>query len=182
MLVLVVGASGAGKDTLLEGARAALAGDARFRFVRRQITRRADCQGEDHEPVDAESFRLRLAAGAYALAWEAHGLLYGVPSEIALDLDAGRIVVVKASRLVVAEAARRFRVRVLDVTAPPDLLAARLAARGREDPGDIARRIARSVTLPAGIDIVPVLNDADPATGVGRLVAELRRAAAAVER
>ena len=165
MLVLVVGASGAGMNTLLEGARAALAGDARFRFVRRQVTRRRDPAGEDHEPVDAESFRLRLAAGAYALWWEAAGRLYGIPAEIALDLDAGRVVVARVSRIVVAEAARRFRVRVLAITAPADALA------------DATQRCADSVTLPPGIDIVAISIDAEPARGVRRLVAELLRAA-----
>ena len=47
MLVLVVGPSGAGKDTLLAAAREALAGDPRIRFVRRAITRPAEAGHED---------------------------------------------------------------------------------------------------------------------------------------
>src|SRR5271165_6732831 len=59
MLVLVVGPSGAGKDSLLNGARAAFAGDARVHFVRRVITRPADPEGEDHEPVTEAEFDAR---------------------------------------------------------------------------------------------------------------------------
>src|SRR3712207_2085991 len=102
MLVAVVGPSGAGKDTLIAGARARLGPDPRFRFVRRGITRPASAGGEDHEPLDRGTFLRRRDAGGFALWWEAHGLLYGVPRDIEADLAASRCVVANLSRGVLA--------------------------------------------------------------------------------
>jgi ribose 1,5-bisphosphokinase PhnN len=67
--------------------------------------------------------------------------------------------------------------RVLQITAPIKVLATRLAARGREAPADIAARLKREVTLPAGLDVESVSNDADVAEGVARVLAALNRAA-----
>ena len=171
MLVLVVGASGAGKDTLLAGARERLRGDASVRFVRRAITRPADAGGEDHDAVTDAEFDSR----DFALCWGAHGLRYGIPADIAADLALGVIVVANVSRGVIAEAAERFPTRVIEVTAPPEILAARLSQRGRETADDIARRLARNVALPAGVETVTVLNDATPEDGIARFIAALRR-------
>ena len=86
MLILVVGPSGAGKDTLMDGARTRLATDPRYRFVQRDITRPREAGGEAHNPVTPAEFAARRAAGHYALAWDAHGLGYGIPADIADDL------------------------------------------------------------------------------------------------
>src|SRR5580692_8194818 len=94
MLVLVVGPSGAGKDTLLDAARRAVADDPRFRFVRRVITRPAEAGGEAHEAVTDAEFATR----DFALAWQAHGLRYGIPADIAADLQSGRVLVANSSR------------------------------------------------------------------------------------
>ena len=176
VLVLVVGPSGAGKDALLAAGRVAYAANARFRFVRRVITRPADAGGETHEAVTEAAF----AARDFALSWQAHGLAYGIPTDIAADLAAGRVVVANVSRAVIAEAARRFPVHVIAVTAPPDILAARLAARGREDAADAARRLARTVTLPTAVPVETVANDVSLAEGVARFLAALSRAAGGV--
>ena len=173
MLVAVVGPSGAGKDTLMAGARAALADDPRFRFVQRAITRPAEAGGEDHRALDRAAFAAERAAGGFALWWEAHGLLYGIPA----DLDLGQVNIANLSRGVLAEAAERFPLTVLEITAPPEVLAARLAARGREDAADVAARLARQVGLPEGLRVVRVLNDGPVAQGVARVVAALRAVA-----
>jgi phosphonate metabolism protein PhnN/1,5-bisphosphokinase (PRPP-forming) len=178
MLVLVVGPSGAGKDTLLDAARVALADDPRFRFVRRVITRPAEAGGEAHEPVTEAEFATR----AFALSWQAHGLRYGIPADIETDLAAGRVVVANVSRGVIAEAARRFPVRVIEVTASADILAARLASRGRETAADVAARLARSVPIPDRIIVETVMNDAAIETGAARFLAALTLAAAAAPR
>ncbi len=170
MLVLVVGPSGAGKDSLMNGAKALLRGDSRILFARRAITRPADPDGEDHEPVSPAEF----AARDFALSWTAHGLSYGIPADI---MSAAPVVVANVSRGAIAEAAARWPVLVLDVTAPPDVLAARLAARGRESADDVARRLRRSVPIPAGVAVETIVNDGPLDVGVARFVAVLERLA-----
>ena len=177
MLIAVVGPSGAGKDTLMAGARAAIAHDARFRFVRRAITRPAEAGGEDHEALSEADFAARHGAGGFALSWEAHGLRYGIPRDIEEDIGARRVVIANLSRAVLPEASARYRLRVLNITAPMEVLAARLAARGRESTADIAARLAREVALPDGLDVERVMNDAEVAEGVARVLAALNRAA-----
>jgi phosphonate metabolism protein PhnN/1,5-bisphosphokinase (PRPP-forming) len=176
VLVGVVGPSGAGKDTLMDGARAALAGDARFVFARRVITRPAAAGGEDHQPASADDFAQMRDQGDFALWWNAHGLSYGIPARIAAEAGQGRVVVANLSRGVLAEAAARFPLMVLEITAPLDLRAARLAARGRESVEDVARRLSREAPLPEGLDIRRVVNDGPPEQGVAAVLAVLRAA------
>jgi len=172
MLVLVVGPSGAGKDALLSGARQAFARDPRIHFARRVITRPVDAGGEDHEPVtDAE-----FAARDFALSWSAHGLRYGIATDV---INAAPVVVANVSRGVIEDAARRHVVRVIEVTAPAAVLAARLAARGRETAEDIARRLNRSVNIPSEVASMTVRNDGTLQQGIDRFVATLRAILAA---
>lgn len=176
MLILIVGPSGAGKDTLMNGARAALANDPRVRFVRRVITRPGDMGEEAHESVTEQTFELRRGAGDFALTWRAHGLHYGIPADIAVDLAQGRVVIVNVSRSVVAEAADRFPVGVVEIAAPADVLARRLAARGREDAVDVARRLSRAIELPLPVGRETVINDGSVEAGVRKLLAAITRA------
>jgi ribose 1,5-bisphosphokinase PhnN len=81
------------------------------------------------------------------------------------------------SRTVIIEAVQRFAACVIEITAPPDVLAVRLGARGREVAADVAMRLARSISLPSDVHVETVMNDGSVAEGAARFVAALNRAA-----
>lgn len=169
-LVAVVGPSGAGKDTLMAMACAALPD---CRAARRVITRPTDVGGEDFDGVTDAAFAARAASGDFALHWRAHGLGYGIPMA---ELAGAGTVLFNASRGVLGQAQARFPgLLVIVVTAPPAVLAARLAARGREARDDQAARLARAAfALPDGIAPRIVMNDASPEQGLARFIAALQ--------
>ena len=172
--VLIVGPSGAGKDTLIRLARTQLAQDPGVVFPRRLVTRPPSKHEDNIEITEAE-FAVGAAAGAFALHWRAHGLGYAIPREAAEAAARGGCVVCNVSRRAVAEARRRLHgVRVVAVTAPPEVLAARLAARGRAEDGDLAARLAREAPLEADLTIV---NAGDRESAAARLVEALRACA-----
>jgi phosphonate metabolism protein PhnN/1,5-bisphosphokinase (PRPP-forming) len=174
MLVLVVGPSGAGKDTLINAAKAALAGDPSFVFPRRVVTRQAVAELEDHDSVSEEAFARAEAAGAYALSWGAHGLRYGLPASLRDDLAAGRTVVFNASRAMVATAMEKFPgTRVILVEATTEVRARRLSGRGRETEAEVAARLVREV--PAALpDAIRVDNSGVLEDGISRFASALR--------
>ena len=175
ILIAVVGPSGVGKDSLIAAARIALADVPSVRFARRMITRPADEAGENHIPVSSGDFGQLEKAGAFAVSWEAHGLKYGVPASVLDDLEAGRIVVVNGSRSALARFQAVFpRLVVVNVTARPDVLAVRLAARGRESAQEIEARLARAVDpLPDSFETVTIDNSGALETAAGELVSLL---------
>ena len=156
----VVGPSGAGKDSLIGYARQALCDDGTFAFPARCITRGAGAGGEGHIAVTPQAFAEMKAAGAFVLDWGAHGLSYGIPGDVAGMTAAGRHVVVNLSRSVVNEAREHFaNVHVVHVTAPAEIIASRLAARGREPAHDVRTRLGRADhTIPAGMDVSTICN------------------------
>jgi len=172
-LFTIVGPSGAGKDTLLSGA-AAHCPD--LVVVRRTITRPPEAGGEDFASTTAADFAALRAAGAFALDWQAHGLSYGIPATELTPLDRGCDVIFNGSRAALQRAATLFPgLIVLLVTAPAEILAKRLAARGRESGTDIAARLDRAAyDLPPGMARIEVVNDGTPAQGIARLLAALQ--------
>lgn len=174
-LVAVVGPSGAGKDSLIAGLAAA---DPRLVPVRRVVTRPADAT-EPFLPVSEAAFARMVAAGAFALHWRAHGLGYGIPVEAAEAVAAGGVRLANLSRGVLAEAAEAFpAVTILSVTVPEDVLAERLARRGRETRADIAARLARPrIRPPEGIAAIEVDNGGSLVQAVTAALAALSEVA-----
>jgi thymidine phosphorylase len=175
LFVLVVGPSGAGKDTLLDGARGHPECARRFHFARRVITRPAGAPGEDHDSQDEAAFAQREAEGGFLMTWRAHGLSYGLPIELRDHLRAGRHVLANGSRAVVAELARRVEhLVVVEVSAPNEVLAQRIASRGRESTEEVLKRVARkTVAMPASVPVLRVFNDGTPEAGVAAFVEQL---------
>jgi len=171
-LVLVVGPSGAGKDTVMGIARGKLAGDSRIVFARRLVTR-VPGAWEDHDTIAETDFHVAVARGDFCLSWTAHGLGYGLPASVRAEADAGRIVVANASRSVVGAARRDIPgVRVVLVTAPREVLERRVAARGRD--ADVAARIDRlASSFGAGDADLVIVNTEAPELAGGQLSAYL---------
>jgi ribose 1,5-bisphosphokinase len=144
-LVLVVGPSGAGKDTLIGLARAACADDRNVVFPRRIVTREATAF-EDNVHVSFEAFRQARSQGEFAVHWEAHGHGYALSRAIDDDIRACRTVVANVSRTVIEPMRRAYaEVVVVSITAPAEILSQRLASRARDSDGKIENRLGRTV-------------------------------------
>lgn len=170
--IAVVGPSGVGKDSVM----AALAAhDPRLVLARRVITRPSDAGGEDFEGVSEAAFEQKRAAGEFALSWAAHGLHYGIPASVEKDLRAGKDVLANLSRAVLPEAKAHFEdFCVIALSADRDVLAARLAGRGRESADQIAKRLARADTaLPQGIQASNIDNSGPLEQTVQTILAQL---------
>ncbi len=168
VLILVVGPSGAGKDTLIEAGRHHFSGDERFSFPRRIITR-TDQAGEAHISVSTQEFSALEAQGAFFLSWSAHDTSYGIPAEIISDLEAGMLVVVNVSRSVIEAAGKRWPdVRVVNVWAPPSVLRDRLLARGREGGDAIGERLESRGSLADDVSVDEIENSGDRETAIAR--------------
>ncbi len=178
--VAVVGPSGAGKDTLIAHARTALAGEPQVDFVRRVITRPCDGQTEQHDSLSDAGFAKALADGAFALAWEAHGLRYGLPVDIDRALENGHVAVANLSRGALPALRQRYaNVAVVEITADLEILAARLSGRGRESREEVLARLERTISCDTtGPNAIALDNSGPPDIAGDRLVGIIRKAMA----
>lgn len=177
-LLYVMGASGAGKDRLLRGVGQRLRHDHSVRVARRTITRPPARESEDHGYLTVEAFRAREQAGAFALAWEAHGHRYGVGREIDQWLGAGLTVLVNGSRAFLHQALFRYPRSLVPILidVPDELLEQRLARRGREAAEEIRQRLDRHRRLHPELtsEVIRIDNSGSPEAAIERLVELVR--------
>ena len=163
-LIYVIGPSGAGKDSVLDTLRQTWPGagsSLQAHWARRTITRLVQPGGEQHEAVDLPAFeQLRIRQG-FSLHWQANALHYGIRNdELLAPLAQGRCVLVNGSRGHLPTLLAEWpEATVVHISAPPQVLAQRLAARGREAPGAIAARLQREVGLTMPANHIAILND-----------------------
>lgn len=171
-LAYVMGPSGAGKDTLLTGARAAL-DPAHFAFAHRYISRPPFAGDENFVSLSASEFAARRDAGLFAFHWRARDVDYGIGIEIETWRAQGLTVVVSGSRADWESGAPACAGAIpLLITAPAEILAARLNARNR-DP-DIARRLARANEFSiAAANLVRIDNSGEIEDGIAALAGGL---------
>ena len=173
-LVLVVGPSGAGKDTLIDLARAACAGDANIVFPRRVVTREATAF-EDNAQVSFEAFRQARDNGEFAVHWEAHGHGYALPRAIDDEIREGHTVVANVSRTVIEPMRRAYAdVVVVSITAPAEILEPASRGPGARQRRPIADRLGRAVDGAAAAPDVTIDNVGSAETHAQELLRIIR--------
>ncbi|MDV3504264.1 ribose 1,5-bisphosphokinase [Marinobacter sp. M-5] len=173
-LFYIMGASGAGKDTLLRGCRERTGEAPGLLVAHRYITRTPDGGTEHHVWLSDAEFEQRVTLGAFAMHWSANGFRYGIGREIDLWLAGGSPVLVNGSRGYLDAARARYGSTLIPVliTVDPDRLQRRLRLRGREDNEAIAARLRRARELQQQLppDCLVIENNGEPDTAVGELL------------
>jgi len=159
-LFVVVGPSGAGKDTLMNWVRMKLCAKTSIGFVQRTISRSGDKGNEDHQQVTPERFAEMQQAGCFSVTWTAHGLHYGVPARLHADLASGKCMILNGSRYALDEVCREFRsVHIVHVDVDRTELERRLTLRARETSEQVSKRLSRAnVNLPTGVPVTRLDN------------------------
>ncbi|KAL0486896.1 guanylate kinase [Acrasis kona] len=173
-IFLVLGPSGVGKDTLMDGAKVYILESGDYVFIKRVITRPADAGGEEHIPATVEEFEKQKPD--FCLWWGAHGLFYGIPDKAVRDaLSNNKKVIVNVSRGAIGDAQDKFGnicpVTTVEINASPNVIRNRLTSRGRESPEEIEERIRRGEEMSKSVEqvakkLVRVLNDTTVEDGV----------------
>lgn len=145
-LYYVIGASGAGKDSIINGCRQNLTEHSQCLFAHRFITRPADAGGENHVALTPLEFKQRLRLNYFAMSWQANGYHYGIGHEINHWLENGSDVVVNGSRGYLGEAINRYSntLKPVFIKVSLEVLRQRLAERGRETSQEIDQRLLRA--------------------------------------
>ncbi len=134
-IILIVGPSGAGKDTLINAVR----GKVDANIVTRYITRPPD-EFEQNYYVDKDAFLILKQNDFFFITWEAHSNFYGIPLN---QIERG-INIISVSRTVISKFEEKFEDTItVEITAPKELIVKRLIKRHRESKKEIEKRLER---------------------------------------
>ncbi len=142
---LIIGNSGAGKDTIIDEVLRRFPSHIKKLQVPKRVITRQSSDTEKFEPVDTETFYKLRESGEFILEWESYEHFYGIRREVMDWLDAGHPVILNISRNVVQTARETFPdVRVIFIRVPLDVTADRIIERGRESYKEVLNRVVRA--------------------------------------
>ena len=135
-IILIVGATGVGKDTLLRKIKDKI----EAQFTTRYITRVTD-ENERNFYVDKKAFKILQRDDFFVSTWEAHGNYYGISQNHIRD----GLNIISVSRSAIKDFEKVFNdVTTIEVSLPKEMLYERLKNRNRESEEDIIKRLNRN--------------------------------------
>ena len=176
-LFYLLGASGSGKDSIIQAIaqHPELAG--LISVAKRRITRPCRAGDDSHIALGEAQFQQQLDAGQFVFAWQAHGHHYGIPKHCLAPLQQGKHVLINGSRAYLTQA-RQLRpdLQAVLIHASPATLQQRLHARQRESTVEIHQRLRRATQFEQSLppDTPVINNNHELGTAVDQL-AELIR-------
>ena len=152
-IILIVGASGVGKDSLIKEAKKDLKKE--FNFVKRYITRKPD-KNEKNYFLENCAFELLKDNDFFISSWEAHENFYGISKNSIKN----RLNIISISRSKISDFEKNFKnVYVINITLNKEELKNRLIKRGRETLEEIQKRLDRSYDKIEAKNLINFEND-----------------------
>lgn len=145
ILVLVVGNSGSGKDSIISGVVKRFPSNLKEIHLTQRYITRPSSETEDNIAVTPEIFNEMSHQKKFALEWHIYDLDYGVPIEIDDWLKKGHPVIVNVSRTIVKKARSIYRnILVVFIKVLFEITLQRVKERARESGKLLQERIQRA--------------------------------------
>jgi phosphonate metabolism protein PhnN/1,5-bisphosphokinase (PRPP-forming) len=166
-IVLIVGASGVGKDTLLKNIQDKI----EVNFIKRYITREPD-DNEHNYYIDDVAFDKLKKDDFFISTWEAHSNKYAIAKN---QIKSG-LNIISISRGAIKDFENYFEnVTTIEITLPKDILYERLKNRARESEEEIQKRLDRSYQKIDAKNIIQFDNSASISLSAEKFVTLLER-------
>ncbi|RXI37569.1 hypothetical protein CRU99_11775 [Malaciobacter mytili] len=135
-IILIVGPSGVGKDTLLKNIKNKI----KANFVKRYITRVPD-ENESNYFLQEEAFKILEKNNFFISTWNAHNNFYGIAKNSILE----GLNIISISRAKIKDFEKQYqKVYTINITLNKNDLKQRLEKRARESIEEIEKRLSRS--------------------------------------
>lgn len=145
VLVLVVGNSGSGKDSIISEVVKRFPSNLKEIHLTQRYITRPSSKTEDNIAITPKIFKEMSLQKKFALEWHIYDLDYGVPIDIDDWLKKGHPVIVNVSRTIVKKARSIYRnILVVFIKVPFEITFQRIKERARESGKQLQERIQRA--------------------------------------